>query len=196
MAEEDIRCCICLDVSENLFFMPCCGTETSSVKYCDGCIKHICSADKTKRDTVGVCPICKKSFQMEFKVTGLKRFELRGRCVMCCQQNKVIVSSDNLCENCLLGKAHPYKYSCNRCGKTQVIPHPMWRYQRTPDEFGTASWACHQRCNDFTFWKIDPADISKIPTALLPDTWRPTYDDAETSLAEVRAEFRDRMYGN
>ena len=146
----------------------------------------MCAADNTPKDTVGICPICKKSFQMEFKVTGLKTFEVRGQCRMCCQGNKVIVSSDNLCENCLLGKAHPYRYICDRCGRTQVIPHPMWRYQSSPDQFGTATWACHQRCNDYTHWKIVSEDISKIPTTLLPDNWIPSQSDTESSLAAVR----------
>ena len=190
MGEEETKCCICLDGSENLLIMPCCGTETSTIKYCGGCIKLMCDADDTQKGTVGVCPICKKSFEMEFKVTALKKFEVRGRCVMCCQGNKVIVSPDSLCENCLLGKAHPYKYTCDRCGKSQVIPHPMGRYQNSSDEFGSATWACHQKCGDYTHWKIVQEEIAKIPAALLPDTWRPVYTDAESSLAEVREMIR------
>ena len=184
---DEPKCCICFEICDSLFLMPCCGTEESSVRYCGECIKKVCAADKASKDTVGVCPICKKSFEMEITVTGLKKFELRGRCSMCCQGNKIIVSfADSLCENCLLGKAHPYKYTCNRCGKTQVIPHPMWKYQKRPDEFGSASWACHQQCNDYTHWKIVPEDICKIPAGLLPDTWRPTSSDAESSLAATR----------
>ena len=192
MAEGEQTCCICLDIKESLFFMPCCGAESSSIKYCDGCIKLMCATEENIVGPVGGCPVCKKLFEMEFKVTGLKKFEVRGRCVMCCQGNKVLVSSDNLCENCLLGKAHPFKYICNRCGNSQVIPHPMWRYQNSPGEFGSASWACHQQCNDYTLWKIIAADIPKIPAALLPASWRPTYSDAESSLAAIR----DRIHKN
>ena len=46
----------------------------------------------------------------------------------------------------------------------------MWMYQPSPTSFGTASWACHRGCNDYTFWRIvDP--IERIPLDHVPDEW-------------------------
>jgi hypothetical protein len=47
----------------------------------------------------------------------------------------------------------------------------MYKYQQTPDVHGTASWACHQKCGDYTFWRIDPADIPKLAPGKIPKTW-------------------------
>jgi hypothetical protein len=47
----------------------------------------------------------------------------------------------------------------------------MWTYQPSPTEYGTASWACHQRCGDFTFWKLINADFEKIPAQHSPVAW-------------------------
>ena len=52
-------------------------------------------------------------------------------------------------------------YECARCHRIQEIPHPMWRYQKGPNDYGTASWACHEGCDAFTHWRIIPEDVSQ-----------------------------------
>jgi hypothetical protein len=38
----------------------------------------------------------------------------------------------------------------------------MWRYQPGPNDYGTASWACHRGCDAFTHWRIIPEDASQV----------------------------------
>ena len=176
---------------KNPLYMPCCGVVGSVIKFCGDCIKILCGDDAGSPDTVGKCPLCEKRFEYETDggstVTGLKAYELRGRCRMCCQPNKVLIE-DTLCENCLVGRDHQYSYICDRCGRSQRIPHPMWKYQSAPDKFGSASWACHVGCGDYTHWKMAPGDVAKIPAALVPASWKPPPTEAETNakLARVR----------
>jgi len=47
----------------------------------------------------------------------------------------------------------------------------MWRYQTSPSEFGSASWACHQRCGDYTNWRIVHDDVAKVPMQDRPQSW-------------------------
>ena len=185
--DEPKSCSICLEPNDDLLIMPCCGSDSSSIRYCKPCIRALCVMDTSNKDTTGVCPICKKLFQIEFRITSLKRAETRGRCRMCCQGNKVIVSRDELCENCLLGQSHPFRYECDRCGGEQEIPHPMWRYQNTAVEFGSATWACHVRCGDYTHWRILSEDVGRVPASLIPESWESGEEvDAEAALAQVR----------
>ena len=51
------------------------------------------------------------------------------------------------------------------------IPHPMWRYQPGPAEFGHASWACHVACGDYTKWRVLPSDLPLVPLADAPESW-------------------------
>lgn len=69
----------------------------------------------------------------------------------------------------LLGLICISGYQCERCGGEQRILHPMWRYQRGPREFGSATWACHQGCSDYTKWRIVPEDAQQ---AGFQDLWR------------------------
>jgi hypothetical protein len=79
--------------------------------------------------------------------------------------------TDTLCASCYEGSEQPLHYFCSKCNQKQRIPHPMYKYQQTPDVHGTASWACHQKCGDYTFWRIDPADIPKLAPGKIPKTW-------------------------
>ena len=46
----------------------------------------------------------------------------------------------NLCEACLFGVQHTLRYECDGCMRLQRIPHPMWRYEAMPVEFGNVTW--------------------------------------------------------
>ena len=73
------------------------------------------------------------------------------------------------------------------CGRFQQIPHPMWRYQSSPDAFGTASWACHGACCDYTRWRV--VDATRVPDDHAPESW----GRAEAQLDRVRAIRRDEL---
>lgn len=47
----------------------------------------------------------------------------------------------------------------------------MWRYQPGPTEFGDVSWACHMACENFTKWRVLPADLPHVPLADAPESW-------------------------
>ena len=184
---------MCMQQRTNPLYMPCCSVARSVIKFCGDCIKILCEDDPGTPETVGKCPLCDhRRFEYETDggstVTGLKVYEKRGRCRMCCQPNKVLIE-DTLCENCLVGRDHEYSYTCARCGGSQTISHAMWKYQSAPDKFGSAAWACCVWCGRaFTHWKIAPEDVDKIPAALVPASWRPPLTEAEidTKLARVR----------
>lgn len=48
----------------------------------------------------------------------------------------------------------------------------MWRYQLDgPGAFGSTSWACHRGCNDYTFWRVLPEDVPRVPPLDAPPSW-------------------------
>ena len=103
-----------------------------------------------------------------------------------CRQGRLIVAEHRghpLCDACHFGRAVPLRYECANCSAVQHIPHPMYRYQRTPHEFGTTSWACH-RCGDFTMWRVAQADAARVPAADAPESW----GRRDEWLAQIRAQ--------
>mmetsp|Transcript_28327 Transcript_28327/g.67365 ORF Transcript_28327/g.67365 Transcript_28327/m.67365 type:complete len:148 (+) Transcript_28327:844-1287(+) len=90
---------------------------------------------------------------------------------MCCQLRALADLREGLCEKCLLGRRFPLRYECERCGRLQCIPHPMWQYQDSPGSFSGTTWACHQMCGDYTRWRVTPADAEHIPPELCPGSW-------------------------
>mmetsp|Transcript_32824 Transcript_32824/g.54018 ORF Transcript_32824/g.54018 Transcript_32824/m.54018 type:complete len:218 (+) Transcript_32824:62-715(+) len=157
-------CAICLE-SPDLILMPCCGREESTTRFCQPCIQVVCQmAD----GGYGKCPKCRHTISM---VNGTVTVaEPRGQCRMCRQGGKIIVDQ-GLCEACLLGSRYVFNYECDRCHRTQRIPHPMWRYQETPDSFGGATWACHRGCGSYTHWRILPDDLLRVPVQERPASW-------------------------
>ncbi|CAL1155885.1 unnamed protein product [Cladocopium goreaui] len=95
--------------------------------------------------------------------------ENRQQCLMCCQMH--IIVGQGMCEACNLGRRFCFRYECARCHRIQEIPHPMWRYQKGPNDYGTASWACHEGCDAFTHWRIIPEDVSQVPATECPESW-------------------------
>lgn len=157
-------CAVCFE-EEPPFPMPCCGRPGSTASYCRRCIETICS---TAPGGIGRCPSCRHHIRMisgdESKgaAGGVSVEVPRGTCRMCCMGSQAIVAR-GMCDACLLGSQYRLRYECSRCHKTQMIPHPMWRYQATPAEFGTSTWACHRDCDDFTNWRILPMEALRVP---------------------------------
>eukprot|EP00401_Gymnodinium_catenatum_P069646 CAMPEP_0117583738 /NCGR_PEP_ID=MMETSP0784-20121206/67193_1 /TAXON_ID=39447 /ORGANISM="" /LENGTH=157 /DNA_ID=CAMNT_0005384481 /DNA_START=218 /DNA_END=691 /DNA_ORIENTATION=+ len=120
-------------------------------------------------DGVGTCPRCRGRLAIEDGAVVVPPPNI-GRCRMCCQNGKQLVHA-NLCEACLAGSRNPLRYICERCQLVQRIPHPMYKYQPTPVEYCNSSWACHQRCGDFTRWRILPDDLHLVPAADRPESW-------------------------
>ncbi|EGB11509.1 hypothetical protein AURANDRAFT_70956 [Aureococcus anophagefferens] len=69
------------------------------------------------------------------------------------------------------GDWYPLRYECEGCGKHQRIGHPMWRYQASPTEFGTTTWACHRLCRRQTNWRLIAEDVRRVPDGDAPESW-------------------------
>ncbi|CAK9074501.1 unnamed protein product [Durusdinium trenchii] len=95
--------------------------------------------------------------------------ENRGQCQMCRQMH--ILVDQGMCEACNLGRRYVFRYECQRCHRLQRIPHPMWRYQATPTDFSSSTWACHQGCGDYTTWRLAPEDVGQVPDMECPESW-------------------------
>jgi len=170
---ESFNCSICFQDEFFRATMPCCGTAESSMIFCRRCVEIICDGG------VGRCPSCRGYIQIEDGTVRVS--ENKGQCHMC-QQQKVLLDR-GLCDACLLGSRYRFTYECNRCHGRQCIPHPMWRYQESPDVPGTSTWACHQSCGDYTNWTIVPEDAAQVPAEECPTTW----GRREEWLAQIRA---------
>lgn len=178
---EVFTCAVCLfdvPVTDSVK-MPCCDRDESTMKFCRRCIEIICASG------VGRCPTCRGYIAIQDGTVSVTTF--RARCAMCCNIKEIV--DDNLCDACLLGSRYPFTYECQRCHRKQVIPHPMWRYQTSPDEFGSATWACHQLCGDYTHWRIVSEDVAKVPPAECPETW----DQHKQWLSRVRKQRQQEM---
>ena len=168
---------------KHLTDLPCCNNESAVDKFCFACIKTYCEGE----GGVAACPKCRTTIKVEnMKVV---KSEMRGHCRMCNHKDMVLVVP-NLCANCKEGVSNPLNYECNRCHNTQRIPHPMYRYQSTPDAYGTASWACHQACGDYTMWRIKESDMGKVPEYDIPTSW-PGY--VEERMKAAKAHYAKKM---
>lgn len=165
-------CAVCFEDGSPPVPMPCCGKAGSTVAYCRRCIEMVCTM-AADEDGVGRCPSCRTHIRMsEPGEHGgeVQVVEKRGTCMMCMSENKVL-GDQGMCDACVLGDRFPLRYECSGCRLIQTIPHPMWRYQATPESFGTATWACHMMCDDFTNWRVLPEDAAKVPHFDCPETW-------------------------
>eukprot|EP00759_Apiculatamorpha_spiralis_P008380 PhF_6_TR15422/c1_g2_i1/m.23919 len=169
-----MNCCVCLEEipSESSLRMPCCGKVGGTSPICRLCVIRV--AETGPCPNTGRCPLCRKYFQVERSpsdasvVTAIRILEGLGHC-QCCNQMRTIVD-DRHCDACVLGRRFPLVYECDRCHGLQRIPHPMWRYQPSPSEYTTDSWAC-QRCGDFTHWRVHPNDLVNVPNSDAPVSW-------------------------
>lgn len=162
-------CAICMEIIQqnDRIIMPCCGITSSSVQFCRHCIQTI--ADTGFQNTIGKCPTCSSLFRItEGKPESIADNVLQ--CTSCRQLRQIADPQHRLCAACVIGIRYIFHYECIRCHGTQQIPHPMWNYQPTPNEFGTATWAC-RRCGDYTHWRIIDRDAANIPPEHTPESW-------------------------
>ena len=186
-SEAGFTCAICLDdLPPPPARLPCCGTQHSTIQYCADCVAAVC---RNGVGGVGRCPTCRAYFTVDSAGT-ITQCERQDVCAIC-RQGRLIVAEHRghpLCDACHFGRAVPLRYECANCSAVQHIPHPMYRYQRTPHEFGTTSWACH-RCGDFTMWRVAQADAARVPAADAPESW----GRRDEWLAQVRAQRTARL---
>eukprot|EP01052_Picozoa_sp_SAG31_P029186 SAG31_NODE_2881_length_4958_cov_3.159086_4_plen_245_part_00 len=157
--------------------MPCCARQSSTIAYCVPCIRIIC---ERAPGSVGQCPTCRSFVRID--ATGsVHRAVQVAQCLLCRQER--VIADEGCCGQCLLGKRLPLRYECERCHQLQRIPHPMWKYQPSPGEYGNDTWACRRRCGSQTRWRVYPADAHYIPPEEAPESW----GRRDEWLAAVRA---------
>uniref|UniRef100_A0A7S3Y180 PB1 domain-containing protein n=2 Tax=Heterosigma akashiwo TaxID=2829 RepID=A0A7S3Y180_HETAK len=117
-----------------------------------------------------------------------------NHCAMC-KQKKLIVQEDGLCAPCVLGRAHCLRYECDKCQGIQKIPHPMWKYQPTQEEYGGPTWACHQGCAAYTHWRIVADDVMLIPSGMAPESWGLPSPPANKAAEEKSMEAETQKEG-
>lgn len=184
-------CAICLEDIVNdagaLYDAPCCGARASesSVQFHATCVRAMCSMST---DGVAACPRCRSAIKAresrdrETPVTFVAA-EATNVCVVCRQRRAL----GTTCDAC--GGAVRLRYVCERCGRTQVIPHPMWRYMPSgPFSVSAQTWACHRGCGDYTRWTVHPEDAARVPRYDVPRGW----GNEEEWYAAIRDEMERR----
>ena len=166
-----LHCAICFDEADDessskkstitFAYLPCCGAngkeETSTTKICTACILLLSSSTSDPDSRIGRCPRCRSWIAVSTKDIphlSIEAVTNAGQCQICNQTKSHLVEHAAVCDACFLGLRRPLLYECNDCQGRQMIPHPMYRYQITVDDFGTTSWACQGRCQKFTLWRI------------------------------------------
>jgi hypothetical protein len=203
---EDPTCAVCLErvFPTSKALMPCCDRVGASVEMCAPCVRFICARGL---NGVGRCPKCRAHVRPVVPVvpggrtnsaartsttstaTNTNQFELavmRGTCMLCRQQ-KDLLDERSVCDACVYGARFALRHECHGCGKTQRIPHPMWRYQTSVESFGNVAWACHGRCRAFTKWRVLAEDVPRVPPEDAPQSWGTT----EAWLAQIRHARRE-----
>lgn len=178
------KCAICWELLplKDRMKMPCCGSDSSSIQYCRQCL--IIIAQNGIENKIGKCPTCSDYFTFENDEIKSQN-EVPIQCTICKQLKTVVIElreGFSLCPPCVLGSRHMLNYECERCHMTQMIPHPMWSYQPSLEEYSRVTWACHLRCGDYTHWRIIPEDAQVIPQGHVPESW----GQRELWLATVR----------
>ena len=180
-------CAVCLETFNDTDCvparLPCCQRETSTFGVCLGCLEEICNHYTVEAGRVGKCPRCRERLYVSADGVVSKAPQPRGKCRMCCQERVLLDGGE--CDACILGSQFELTYECDQCGRRQQIPHPMWRYQATPGEFGTTPWACHNGCDDYTRWRVIEADLGRVPAHDAPEGWR-TLDQWLEQIREER----------
>ncbi|GAX10186.1 hypothetical protein FisN_3Lh381 [Fistulifera solaris] len=186
-AENTSSCAICLE--EDVFFakLPCCDKATSTVQICTSCILLLSSPTSDGTSRVGKCPRCRSWLVIKEEV--ITTVSAAGPCRICHQIKDHLVEEDAICDACFLGRQCPLLYECRNCHTTQRIPHPMYRYQSSPMQFGTVTWACHGLCANFTYWRILPDQVRHIPVGDFPEVWQTDW----VAVARARLQRVDRQ---
>ena len=191
-SETILQCAICFDevhgCSTHTSFakLPCCShaEATSSIKICNGCIILLTTPTDSGDSRIGHCPRCRAWIVVrtptsaEDKELEISTVAVAGKCQVCCQVKEQLVEDSSVCDACFLGRRKPLLYECQHCHVTQRIPHPMYRYQSKPNEFGNVTWACQGRCGTFTHWRVRADQLSLIPVGDFPAQWGEDYLEA------------------
>jgi hypothetical protein len=184
-SEEGPHCAVCLDevipnsaIKVPFAKLPCCGqaNETNTFKICSACVVLLTQPTSDGSSRAGRCPCC-RSWIVVRAPDGNSPLNLdistvaaAGTCKECNQSNKCLVDDGDVCDACFLGHRNPLLYECDQCHGTQRIPHPMYRYQQTPGDFGKKTWSCEGPCQTFTHWRIRHDQIIQVPIGDSP--WR------------------------
>lgn len=187
-----LECAVCWSetAEDDFAVLPCHATPSdSTMRYCRRCVEIICESSP---GGVGRCPTCRAFL----RVRQGGGFEVADRVEMCtlCRQAKLIVTELRpgvpVCDACLLGAQNPLRYECERCNRVQHIPHPMYRYQvEGPNAYGNDTWACQQRCGDYTRWRVHQSDVHLVPPQDAPESW----GVADDFIAQVREQRRREL---
>ncbi len=182
-AEGGVQCAVCLEDVAGDKKLPCCGRESASSTACPPCMALIIAHG----DGVGRCPLCRAGIRMGAD-GELMVCENQARCRMCCQLRVLESGGGGCCEPCTKGSQCPLEYECSRCHSMQRIGHPMFRYQATPEEWGTTTWACHRGCGTYTNWRISPKGLDELRSLKweLPLTW----PESQAALELLREQRR------
>jgi hypothetical protein len=188
--EETLQCAICFDEASSTSIkfakLPCCGQadETSSIKICTACVLVLSNPTSDGTARVGRCPRC-RSWIVVRTPSSTENSDLEisavsnaGTCKICMQAKEHLVENASVCDACFLGRRYPLLYECDNCHVTQRIPHPMYRYQSSPEEFGNVTWACQGQCRKFSHWRIRPDQVELIPIGDAPELWDNNYLEA------------------
>jgi hypothetical protein len=162
-------CSVCLeddlDAATQRGVMPCCRRPDSTTSICRQCQQALIPA----RPRVGRCPFCRTHLQwLDGPGGDLEVARGAGQCRVCGQHRLLV--TPNVCDACEVGLHVVLRYECDRCHRVAAIPHPMYRYQRTPEAFSDDTWFC-AHCGDQTKRRIIPEDIPRVPPEDAPDTW-------------------------
>ena len=199
--QEVAECAICWGGTAEDYFarLPCCTAPVgSSMRYCQRCVEIICEEGP---GGVGRCPTCRSFIRKTPAGGGFECCDAIETCNMCNQPRQIVHRQGDalkVCDACFMGAHQRIRYECERCRCVRHIPHPMYRYQPSAAEFGNNSWFCRRGpggvgggCDDFTNWRVYPADVHEVPAHDAPDSW----GRREDWLARVREQRRREMAG-
>ena len=135
--------------------------------YCRRCLEIVCERGSSR---VGLCPTCRTNFTISEKGVVTNDIQ-QGTCAVCRQLRPIVTRG--MCGACATGQAFDLNYECERCNRIQRIPHPMWKYQESPEEFGNVTWACHSgHCpGAYTHWRVVTEEAQRIPDDHVPASW-------------------------
>jgi hypothetical protein len=158
---------------------PCCSDE-QGVRICTSCLLVVTTATKQGSHRIGHCPRCRtwirvkaptSTTQQQLDIEPVTLGEPTCVCKICNQTKEYLLDEEE-CDACFLGQRNPLLYECKRCQCVQRIPHPLYRYQDTPDSFGTVKWSCQGRaCGGFSYWRILSDQVALIPIGDTPSAW-------------------------
>lgn len=204
------QCAVCLHEaftgpcggSAALGCLPCCGHHL-----CWPCVEALTvpsPRDQSDGCRVGRCPCCRSWIVVETATGDKDRasddskqrvlpwrhlpnihlVSVAGKCQECCQIKQLLVDG-SMCDACIVSRqCPPLAYECDCCQHAQRISHPLYRYQASPDAFGTVGWLCNA-CNRVSRWRLRPDQLSLVLVGDAPAEWS---DDAmEKARLRVQA---------